>query len=50
MESEEAREQMLTKGSKWIFPEQDLEIDHEPDSTEAANECVATCLQSYLAL
>lgn len=28
------------KGSKWIFPEYELVIDHEPDSREAANECV----------
>ena len=42
VESDEAREQMMVKGSTYVFPEQVLEIDHEPDSREAANEYVGT--------
>lgn len=32
-----------TKGSKWLFPEYELEIEHEPDSREAVNEYVVCC-------
>ncbi|RQM12137.1 hypothetical protein KXD40_007027 [Peronospora effusa] len=38
---DEVRQKMIQKGSMWVFPKQDLEIDHEPDCREAANECVA---------
>ncbi|OWZ22165.1 Programmed cell death protein 2 [Phytophthora megakarya] len=47
VESDEAREKMITKGSKWVFPEQDLEIDHEPDSREAVNEYEAKLMAEF---
>ncbi|ETL45584.1 hypothetical protein F441_04485 [Phytophthora nicotianae CJ01A1] len=47
VESEEAREKMISKGSKWVFPEQDLEIDHEPDSREAVNEYEAKLMAEF---
>lgn len=47
VESEETRGQMITKGSKWVFPEHDLEIDHEPDSREAANEYEAKLMAEF---
>lgn len=47
VESEKARETMVTNGSKWVFPEHYLEIDHEPDSAEAANEYEAKLLAEF---
>ncbi|KAH7463828.1 Programmed cell death protein 2 [Phytophthora ramorum] len=47
VESEEAREKLITEGSKWVFPEQDLEIDHEPDSREAATEFEAKLMAEF---
>lgn len=37
----------LRKGSKWVFPEYELEIDHEPDSTKAVNEYEAKLLADF---
>ncbi|KAF1321187.1 Programmed cell death protein 2, partial [Globisporangium splendens] len=31
-------EDLRAKGSKWVFPEYEMVIDHEPDAREAANE------------
>ncbi|KAE9012757.1 hypothetical protein PR003_g13969 [Phytophthora rubi] len=47
VEAEDAREKVLAKGSKWLFPQQDLEIDHEPDSREAANEHEAKLMAEF---
>ncbi|KAG6620795.1 Programmed cell death protein 2 [Phytophthora cinnamomi] len=47
VEADDAREQVIAKGSKWLFPEQDLEIDHEPDSREAANEYEAKLMAEF---
>ncbi|POM65112.1 Programmed cell death protein 2 [Phytophthora palmivora] len=47
VESVDVREKMITKGSKWVFPEQDLEIDHEPDSSEAVNEYEAKLMAEF---
>lgn len=45
--SEESKKKMISKGSKWVFPEQDLEIDHEPDSREAINEHEAKLMAEF---
>ncbi|CAH0482382.1 unnamed protein product [Peronospora belbahrii] len=47
VESDEARQKMMTKGSKWVFARHDLEIDNEPDSREAANEYEARMISEY---
>lgn len=37
IESDAAEERVRTKGTKWVFPEYELEIDHEPDASEAVD-------------
>ncbi|CEG35926.1 programmed cell death protein 2 [Plasmopara halstedii] len=46
-ECDEAREKMITQGSKWVFPEHYLEIDHEPDTSEVMNEYEAKLLADF---
>lgn len=41
METSIVVDEVRTKGSKWVFPEYEMVIDHEPDSREAVNEYVA---------
>lgn len=38
VETETSVEELKAKGSKWMFPEYEMVIDHEPDAREAANE------------
>ncbi|TYZ66400.1 hypothetical protein PybrP1_002539 [[Pythium] brassicae (nom. inval.)] len=38
VETQSFVDSMRAKGSKWLFPEYELVIDHEPDSREAAND------------
>ncbi|RLN73335.1 hypothetical protein BBJ28_00018047 [Nothophytophthora sp. Chile5] len=47
VDPEAAVELLRTQGSKWLFPEHELEIDHEPDSREAANEYEAKLLADF---
>ncbi|CAH0490395.1 unnamed protein product [Peronospora farinosa] len=47
VEGDEVRQKMIQKGSMWVFPRQDLEIDHEPDCREAANEYEAKMIAEF---
>ncbi|TMW64018.1 hypothetical protein Poli38472_014135 [Pythium oligandrum] len=47
VESNESRDTLRTKGSKWLFPQYEVEIEHEPDAGEAVTEHEAKLLADF---
>ncbi|DAZ92708.1 TPA: hypothetical protein N0F65_012833 [Lagenidium giganteum] len=47
VESDETKDEIRTKGSKWVFPEYDMCIEHEPDSGEAVDEHERKLINEY---
>ncbi|GLD97470.1 hypothetical protein PINS_up006154 [Pythium insidiosum] len=47
IESETHREALRETGSKWLFPQYEVEIDHEPDASEAVNEHEAKLIAEF---
>ncbi|KAJ0398039.1 hypothetical protein ATCC90586_005238 [Pythium insidiosum] len=47
VESEAHLEALREMGSKWVFPQYEVEIDHEPDASEAVNEHEAKLIAEF---
>lgn len=47
VQSEAVQEQLRIGGSAWLFPEYALEIDHEPDASEAVDDHEAKLIAEF---